>query len=122
MTIDYGVEYATVLGDGTMLLDLSPIRVTGPMVPVIRVCRAWLEVLGRSVETTRTRGEQDELAARLLVVGLDVDHVLAIDPIAATLGADKMLRASGSIIVGGAGKYPLNVSIGALGQALARLS
>jgi hypothetical protein len=109
MTIDYGVEYATVLGDGTMLLDLSPIRVTGPMVPVIRVCRAWLEVLGRSVETTRTRGEQDEL-------------VLAIDPIAATLGADKMLRASGSIIVGGAGKYPLNVSIGALGQALARLS
>ena len=122
MSIDYGTEYATILGDGSLLLDLSPIRVTGPMVPVIRVARAWCIVLGDARESTKTPSEIAKLKGSLLVAALEVDHVLTVDPIAVTLGADKVLRASGSCYVGGSIAYPLNVSIGQLGQALASVS
>ena len=122
MSIDYGVEYATILGDGALLLDLSPIRVYGPMVPVIRVARAWTIVLSDARESTRTPGQLAQLRGALLVAALEVDHVLAVDPITVTLGADKNLLVSGSCYVGGSLVYPLNVSIGQLGQALASVS
>lgn len=120
--IDYGVEYATILADGTLLLDLSPIRVYGPMVPVIRVARAWSAVLGDARESTHTQAQLAQLRGALLVAALEVDHVLSVDPITVTLGADKVLRAAGSCYVGGPLAYPLNVSIGQLGQALASVS
>lgn len=119
--IDYGVEYATIQGDGRLLLDLSPIRVEGPMVPVIRVCRAWLEVLSQWIEVTRPRDDFGELQAKLLAAGLAVDHVLAIDPVRCSLGLDKALRASGSCYVGGSKVYPLNVAISQLGAALVQV-
>ena len=122
MSIEYGVEYATILSDGSLMLDLSPMRVTGPMVPVIRVARAWCEVLGDARESTRTAGDVSKLRGSLLVAALEVDHVLEVDPLTVTLGADKVLRASGACYVGGSQTYPLNVSIGQLGQALASVS
>lgn len=122
MSSDYGVEYATILAGGSLLLDLSPIRVSGPMVPVIRVARAWCIVLADARESTRTPGDLAKLRGSLLVAALDVDHVLVVDPLAVTLGADKVLRASGACYVGGPQSYPLNVSIGQLGQALASVS
>jgi len=122
MAIDYGVEYATILPNGQLLLDLSPIRVTGPMVPIIRVCRAWLNVLGNAVESTPSRSQLAELQAKLHAAGLGVDHVLAIEPLTVTLGADRALRVVGACYVGGDRIYPLNVSIDQLGQALASVS
>jgi hypothetical protein len=122
MAIDYGVEYATILPGGALLLDLSPIRVYGPMVPVIRVARAWVQELRGARERTFTETEKAKLRAELLVAGLEVDHVLAIDPITATLGADKTLSVAGSCYVGGSKAYPLNVTIGQLGPALASVS
>lgn len=122
MAINYGVEYATILASGALLLDLSPIRVYGPMVPVIRVARAWTIVLSDARESTRTAAQLAQLRGALLVAALEVDHVLAVDPITVTLGADKALIAAGSCYVGGPLTYPLNVSIGQLGQALASVS
>jgi hypothetical protein len=123
MSVDYGVEYATILSDGSLLLDLSPIRVYGPMVPVIRVARAWCIVLGDARESTRrTPGDLAKLRGSLLVAALEVDHVLVVDPLTVALGADNTLRASGACYVGGSQAYPLNVSIGQLGQALASVS
>lgn len=120
--IDYGVDYATILPNGELLLDLSPIRVTGPMIPVIRVCRAWVEVLGIVVESTPDKKDLAQITAKLQTAGLAVDHVLSIDMAPVTLGADKVFRATGSCYVGGDRTYPLNVSISALGQALASVS
>lgn len=118
MAIDYGVEYATILPNGQLLLDLSPIRVYGPMVPVIRVCRAWVEELRPAIEGTYTKTQLAAIASKLLVAGLAVDHVLAIQPLSVTLGLDKVLRAVGSLFVGGSRAYPLNVTIDQLGQAI----
>lgn len=121
--IDYGVEYATIGDDGRLELDLSPRRVSGPMVPVIRVLRAWLEQeLGDAIERTFTTGEIAALSDRLKTLALTVDHVLRADPVIARLGADKVLRVGGSLAVGGAGVYLLNVSIDQLGQVLAKVT
>jgi hypothetical protein len=122
MAIDYGVEYATILPNGQILLDLSPIRVTGPMVPVIRVARAWVETLRGALEKTYQSSQLGALRASLTAAGLEVDHVLVIDPVEAALGADKGLRASGACYVGGSRAYPLNVTIGKLGEAIASVS
>ena len=119
MAIDYGVEYATILPSGELVLDLSPIRIYGPMVPVIRVARAWTVVLSDARESTKTKTDLAQLRGALLVAALNVDHVLQVDPLTAELGADKVLRVAGSCYVGGSRVYPLNVSIGQLGPALA---
>lgn len=119
--IDYGVEYATILPSGLLLLDLSPIRVTGPMVPIIRVCRTWIELVDGAIERTIRRSDEQVLAAQLQAAGLAVDHVLTIDPITATIGADKVLTVIGYCSVGGSKVYPLNVTINKLGEALASI-
>jgi len=121
MSIDYGNDYATILEDGRLVLDLSPIRITGPIVPVVRVARAWLALIGGAIESTYTPSQLNTLSAQCLAAALEQMHVLAVDNMIARL-ADKRLTVSGDITVGGDQTYPLNVSIGALGEALARLS
>jgi hypothetical protein len=120
--IDYGVDYATILDDGTLVLDLSPIRITGPMVPVVRVARAWVAIVAARLEVTLPRAQWAELAAQCHAAALQVDHVVAVENMRASLGGDKAIRVSGDITVGGDREYPLNVSIGNLGAALARIA
>jgi hypothetical protein len=118
---DYGNDYATVLPNGRLVLDLSAVRLTGPMVPVVRTARAWLEVIGDAIESTPTLTQVNALASRLTSIASSVEHVLRAEGVTVSLGADKSLRVSGLLHVGGAGSYPLNVTANQLGDVLARV-
>jgi hypothetical protein len=118
MAVDYGNDYATILPGGRLILDLSASRLTGPMVPVVRVARTWLEsALANAIERTWRPPELGALGARLKVLGEQVEHVLRVEA-TATLGASKALVAHGRITVGGAGIYPLVVTVDGLTEAL----
>jgi hypothetical protein len=119
---DYGVEYATIESDGSLRLDLSPERVTGPTVPCIRVLRIWLErALGRAIERTFTATELGALGQRLRVLAENVEHVLRA-AVVVTLGEAKALIVRGELAVGGARTYALNVTVDQLGGVLATIS
>jgi hypothetical protein len=119
MAVDYGCEYASIGEGGRLLLDLTPIKITGPMVPVVRVLRSWLEnALGDAIEKTYRSPDIGALAHRLKVLAEDVEHVLVADT-SVILPASKVLIATGTLAVGGPRLYALNVKIDAIAGAIA---
>lgn len=118
MAIDYGNDYATILPGGRLILDLSPTRITGPKVPLVRVVRAWLDgPLAGAIERTWTPIQISAMAARLRVIAEQVEHVLRAETSFA-LGPSKHFVARGQITVGGSQTYPLIVEIGDLTAAI----
>ena len=110
MAIDYGTDYATILPGGQLILDMSPSRIQGPIVPMVRVIRAWLDgPLRGAIERTWTPIELAAMGARLKVIAEQVDYVLRATTLF-TLGTSKHFIARGEITVGGSGTFPLSVT------------
>lgn len=76
MARDYGNDYADIAADGTITMDLSSSKITGPMVPIVRVARALWEIIAEgAVEGTFTATSLSVLQRRLSAAANAVEHV-----------------------------------------------
>ena len=76
MAKDYGNDYADIAADGTITMDLSSSKITGPMVPIVRVARALWEIVSESaVEGTFTTVGLVALERRLSAAANSVEHI-----------------------------------------------
>ena len=76
MAKDYGNDYADIAADGTITMDLSSSKITGPMVPIVRVARALWEIVSETaLEATYSPAAIAALQRQLSAAANSVEHV-----------------------------------------------
>ena len=76
MAKDYGNDYADIAADGTITMDLSASKITGPIVPIVRVARALFELLAeQAIEGTFSPSSLATMERRAQAAANLIEHV-----------------------------------------------
>lgn len=118
MAKDYGNDYADVAADGTITMDLSASKITGPLVPVVRVARALYELISeQAIEGTFSPAALSALDRRLTEAANAIEHVQRAT-IVLTL-KNKVLRCVASCYLDAGQRADLFVTVDEFGQTKA---